>query len=155
NEPPEADSNVQPKTTTCDLFFSSDLPGYLPWVHRRFDNGMVAFLDCLKQLCEHVDAKIARSTSSAAENTETPPREPISQRYKIDRDKIRDASIRIGLKQTDETWTRACKYTLTCCKYLLAYVSNHSIAGHKKRESTTDTSAEASRKAKGKGKAAD
>ncbi|KAI5284090.1 autophagy protein 6, partial [Ascosphaera acerosa] len=44
--------------------------------------------------------------------------------WTIDHDKIKDTSIRLGMKQGDEVWTRACKYTLTCCKFLLACVSN-------------------------------
>ena len=52
--------------------------------------------------------------------------------YEIKRDKIGDASIKLGFNQNDETWTRACKYTLTCCKFLLAHASNVASAGSNK-----------------------
>ena len=47
----------------------------------------------------------------------------ISLPYTIKKDKIADASIKLAFND-DETWTRACKYTLTCCKFLLAHASN-------------------------------
>lgn len=49
--------------------------------------------------------------------------------YAIKRDKIGDSSIKLGFHNNDETWTRACKYTLTCCKFLLAHASNVASAG--------------------------
>jgi len=47
----------------------------------------------------------------------------LSLPYKIDGDKIGDASIKLGIAQ-DDAWSRACKFTLTCCKFLLAHASN-------------------------------
>ncbi len=43
--------------------------------------------------------------------------------YAIKKDRIGDASIKLAFNQ-DEAWTRACKYTLTCCKFVLACASN-------------------------------
>ncbi|OAQ99698.1 hypothetical protein LLEC1_03525 [Akanthomyces lecanii] len=48
---------------------------------------------------------------------------PLSLPYRIDGDKIGDVSIRLGIAQ-DDGWTKACKLTLTCCKFLLAHASN-------------------------------
>lgn len=125
----------QPKITVLDLFSSGDLPLNLPWIHRRFDAGMVAFLECLRQLGEFVEqrAPIRRGSQqqqqhpSNQKNTMAMP--GLKLPYAISRDRIGDASIKLGFNQNDETWTRACKYTLTCCKFLLAHVSNVASAG--------------------------
>ncbi|KAK2741896.1 autophagy protein 6 [Myotisia sp. PD_48] len=127
---------IKPKVTQLDLFSSSgDLPLNLPWVHRRFDTGMIALLECLRQLGAHVE-KTPTSVSSPSgppsplSKPGNPPRRSQTQvtglklPYEIKRDKIGDASIKLGFNQNDETWTRACKYTLTCCKFLLAHASN-------------------------------
>ncbi|OXV07715.1 hypothetical protein Egran_04520 [Elaphomyces granulatus] len=116
-------TSTSPKITSLDLFSSGDLPLNLPWLHRRFDNGMVAFLECLRQLGEYVEktpppVSVRRGGPAVVSNTS------LELPYKIKRDKIGDASIKLGFNQNDETWTRACKYTLTCCKYLLAHASN-------------------------------
>ncbi|KAJ5698595.1 hypothetical protein N7462_000600 [Penicillium macrosclerotiorum] len=116
------------RVTQLDLFSSGDLPLNLPWLHRRFDAGMVAFLDCLRQLGQFVESTPAPvasprrgQTSATAPGLRLP--------YEINRDRIGDASIKLGFNQNDETWTRACKYTLTCCKFLLAHASNVAGAG--------------------------
>ncbi|KAL2009591.1 hypothetical protein VTN00DRAFT_5398 [Thermoascus crustaceus] len=117
-----------PKITTLDLFSSGDLPLNLPWIHRRFDAGMVAFLECLRQLGEYVESTPAPvSSPRRGQPGVTAP--GLKLPYEIKRDKIGDASIKLGFNQNDETWTRACKYTLTCCKFLLAHASNVASAG--------------------------
>lgn len=73
-------------------------------MHRKFDQAMVAFLECLRQLGEFV----AQGDSS------------LKLPYNINKDKIGDACIRLAFNQI-EAWTKACKYTLTCVKYLLAH----------------------------------
>lgn len=105
------------KITKLDLFSSGDLPLHLPWMHRRFDAGMVAFLECMRQLGEFVERTTRRGQGDgAAPGLKLP--------YVINRDRIGESSIKLGFNQNDETWTRSCKYTLTCCKFLLAHVSN-------------------------------
>lgn len=73
-------------------------------MHRKFDQAMVAFLECLRQLGAFVEA---------SDPTMKLP-------YPIVKDKIHDACIRLAFNQI-EAWTRACKYTLTCVKFLLAH----------------------------------
>ncbi|OOF96373.1 hypothetical protein ASPCADRAFT_206565 [Aspergillus carbonarius ITEM 5010] len=121
-------STATPKVTSLDLFSSGELPLNLPWLHRRFDAGMVAFLECLRQLGEFVEKTPTPVSSNRRghANTMVP---GLKLPYEIKRDKIGDASIKLGFNQNDETWTRACKYTLTCCKFLLAHASNVASAG--------------------------
>lgn len=126
-----ADANASggaPKVTPQDLFSSGDLPLNFPWVHRRFDAGMVAFLACLSQLGQFVEATPAPAVSPRRGQTgATAP--GLKLPYEINRDRIGDASIKLGFNGSDETWTRACKYTLTCCKFLLAHASHVASAG--------------------------
>ncbi|KAI1918886.1 Vacuolar protein sorting-associated protein atg6 [Ophidiomyces ophidiicola] len=130
------------KVAMLDLFFSGDIPLHLPWLYQRFNAGMVAFLECLHQLGAHVERPglITNQSPSSATlqcmncNSQKQcghiPTNHIGLKlpYDIKRDKIGDSSIKLGFNQNDETWTRACKYTLTCCKFLLAHVSNISTA---------------------------
>ena len=145
NQPPPTQSA---KTATLDLFSSGDLPLGGRFLHRRLDAGMVALLDCIRQLGEFVEhsssplspPSVQRQSSGSARpgprRTETPSTDTSRGRgigavklpYKIERDKVNDVSIRLGAG-TDETWTRACKYALTCCKFLLAFASNVGAAG--------------------------
>ncbi|KAL4786663.1 autophagy protein Apg6-domain-containing protein [Aspergillus varians] len=120
--------SAAPKITSLDLFSSGDLPLHIPWLHRRFDAGMVAFLDCLRQLGEFVEKTPTPVRPSRRDQVGTVV-PGLKLPYTIKRDKIGDASIKLGFNQNDETWTRACKYTLTCCKFLLAHASNIASAG--------------------------
>ncbi|KAF7185873.1 Vacuolar protein sorting-associated protein 30 [Pseudocercospora fuligena] len=106
-------SDGKPKKTVYELFSSGDLPLALNFLHRNFDNAMVAFLECLRQVGEHVE----RTTPKAGSPGLTMP-------YPIVKDKIGDVSIKLGSFGQDEQWTKACKYTLTCCKFLLAHASH-------------------------------
>lgn len=103
---------AEPKISTLELYSSGDLPLGLTFHHRKFDNAMVAFLDCLRQLDNHLQSTTA--------NTGQPSKLP----YEINKDKIGGVSIRLGAAAQDDAWSKACKLTLTCCKYLLAYASN-------------------------------
>lgn len=100
-----------PKKHTLELFSSGDMPLGLTLWHRKFDNAMVAFLELVRQLGVHVERE-----TQATGNILTLP-------YSIDGDKIADISIKLGIAQ-DDGWTKACKLTLTCCKFLLAHASN-------------------------------
>lgn len=100
-----------PKRHVLDLYSSGDMPLGLTFMHRKFDNAMTAFLELVRQLGAFVHAQ------TAAEGT------PLSLPYRIEGDRIGDVSIRLGVAQ-DDGWTKACKLTLTCCKFLLAHASN-------------------------------
>lgn len=69
---------------------------------RRFDHGMIAFLDCLRQLCEHINAR---------DPSVKPP-------HVIYKDKIGNCSIR----KSDDVWTRALRNVLMTLKLLLSWV---------------------------------
>lgn len=135
-----------PKITVLDLFSSGDLPLNLPWIHRRFDAGMVAFLECLRQLGEYVERAPAPISSGRRGSHNPGAAVPgLKLPYAISRDRIGDASIKLGFNQNDETWTRACKYTLTCCKFLLAHVSNVASAGSSNQSAAAATAGEQAR----------
>ncbi|ETI22707.1 hypothetical protein G647_06783 [Cladophialophora carrionii CBS 160.54] len=124
-----ASANPEPKVTPLDLFSSGDLAIGRLLNHRRFDSGMVAFLDCLGQLGNYVE----KTSTTDVSNTKTSMRTavirgPSTKRvlpYTIEGDKIGGISIKLGVGfHQDENFTKACKYALTCCKFLLAHVSN-------------------------------
>lgn len=123
-----ASANPEPKVTRLDLFSSGDMAIGRLLNHRRFDAGMVAFLDCLNQVGKHVEraSNIEANTNTANRNSST--RNPPLKRvlpYPIQGDKIGDVSIKLGVGfHQDENFTKACKHALTDCKFLLAYVSN-------------------------------
>ena len=124
----------QPKITPLDLFSSGDLPLGRMLLHRRLDAGMVAFLECLRQLGEHVEMSSASggpSSHAAAQRQaggggrDSPAGRTggLKLPYTIKKDIIGGESIKLGASD-DESWSKACKYVLTCCKFLLAHASN-------------------------------
>ena len=102
------------KGTILELFSSGNISLGLGLFHAKIDDAMVALLDCLRLVGEHV-----QQTSSASAGTHG-----MKMPYTIHKDKINDVSIRLGNFGQDEQWTKACKYTLTCCKFLLAHASH-------------------------------
>ena len=94
------------------------MPLGLTFMHRRFDIAMEAFLECMRQLGSFVEAESARTSESGR---------GLALPYKIEGEKIGDVSIKLGIAQ-DDAWSRACKFTLTCCKFLLAHASNVNAA---------------------------
>jgi beclin 1 len=108
-----ATNDGKPKKTIFELYSSGDLPLGLSFLHRNFDNAMVAFLDCLRQVGEHVERTTPRPGVTG-----------LKMPYSIVKDKIGDVSIKLGNFGQEEQWTKACKYTLTCCKFLLAHASH-------------------------------
>ena len=124
----QAPVNPTPKVSPLDLFSSGDLALGRVFFHKRFDDGMVAFLDCLSQLGAYVE-RLPNPPISGHSSPRTPTRISRVLPYPINGDKIGEGasavSIRLGAGfQQDESWTKACKYALTCCKFLLAHVSN-------------------------------
>jgi len=112
-----------PKKSILELYSSGDMPLGLTFMHRRFDTAMVAFLECMRQLGVFVE-------TSTAQNSETGI--GLALPYKIEGDRIENVSIKLGIAQ-DDAWSRACKYTLTCCKFLLAHASNVNAASGGRR----------------------
>lgn len=117
-----------PKPSTyLDLFSSGDLPlGANRIIHRRLDAGLIAFLDCIRQLGEYVEMTAAdqhHQQHKSPSKSKAPSAGIVKLPYPIDRDKVYGVSIKLA-GNTDEGWTRACKYALTCCKFLLAHASN-------------------------------
>lgn len=105
----------KPRGTILELYSSGNLTlGLGGLFHGKFDEAMVALLDCLRLLGEHVDQTSTAGIGSAR----------IKLPYPIQKDKIGDVSIRLGNFGQDEQWTKACKFTLTCCKFLLAHASH-------------------------------
>lgn len=100
-----------PKKHVLELYSSGDMPLGLTFMHRKFENAMVAFLELVRQLGVFVQKQ-----TEPTGNTLTLP-------YRIEGDKIGDMSIKLGIAQ-DDGWTKACKLTLICCKFLLAHASN-------------------------------
>lgn len=103
-----------PKRSILELYSSGDIYLGLTFMHHRFDTAMVAFLECMRQLGAFVERESARSTGDGR---------ALSLPYRIEGEKIGDVSIKLGIAQ-DDAWSRACKFTLTCCKFLLAHASN-------------------------------
>lgn len=127
---PSRTSNPQPKVTPLDLFSSGDTAVGRVFSHRRFDAGMIAFLECLRQVGEHVERMSGADTETRPAITRQPSSKNVQQQtrllpYPIQGDKIGQVSIKLGMGiQQDENFTKACKYALTCCKFLLAHISN-------------------------------
>ena len=124
----QASAHPTPKITPLDLFSSGDLALGRVFFHKRFDAGMVAFLQCLSQLGAYVE-RLPNPPSSGNTSTRTPTRISRVLPYPINGDKIGEGASAVSIKlgagfQQDESWTKACKYALTCCKFLLAHVSN-------------------------------
>lgn len=113
NTPQKTSSSEDTKhaTTSLQLYYSSELPLGIAFLHRHFDSAMMAFLECLRQLGSHIEQTI--------EAKDALKRLP----FEIKKDKIGDVSIRLGFNG-DDNWTKACKLTLICCKFCLAHASN-------------------------------
>jgi beclin 1 len=110
--------NVQKQR--LELYSSGDFPINFGFLHRKFDTAMVAFLECLRQLGEFVENQGVDAGSSLRVGMGGP---GVKMPYEIRKDRIHDQSIKLALNK-EESWTKACKYTLTCCKYLLAHANN-------------------------------
>lgn len=70
--------------------------------NRRFDLAMVAFLDCMRQMAQHLKRVL---------NVDVP--------HAIVRDKIGDVSIKLQFS-SDDTWTKALRHVLLNLKVILA-----------------------------------
>ena len=89
--------------TRYELYGSSDLNSFLFW-NRKFDAGLVAFLDCLLQLGVYIEAQDSKFHFP----------------YRIAKDRIGDLSVRYGSCDAAD-WTRALKYTLIDLKWISGF----------------------------------
>ncbi|KAF8739603.1 Autophagy protein Apg6, partial [Rhizoctonia solani] len=88
-----------------ELFGSGELHIGRLLHNRRFDYGMVAFLECLRQIIEFAKTQ-----------------ESVDFPHAIVKDKIGDASIKWQFNQ-EETWTRALRHVLLALKILLKWAT--------------------------------
>lgn len=112
-------SSLKPTSVAHKLFYNGDALSTLGGLfHTDFDSAMIAFLECLRQVIEHAH----KTPLQLADGSMV---ECLRISYKIERDRIGDHSIKLsGLGNQEVEWSRACKLTLICCKYLLAHASN-------------------------------
>ncbi|QRV94115.1 autophagy protein APG6 [Ceratobasidium sp. AG-Ba] len=89
-----------------ELFGSGELHIGRLLHNRRFDYGMVAFLECLRQIMDFAQSQD----------------ETIKFPYAVVKDKIGDASIKWQFNQ-EETWTRALRHVLVALKILLKWAT--------------------------------
>jgi len=108
-----------------ELYSSGNLPFGLGAFYGGFDAAMVAFLECLRQVGEHVERASAAQQSSGAGLGMKMPYEIVTGK---DTGRIGGVKIQLGGVGREEHWTKACKYLLTCCKFLLAHASH--VASH-------------------------
>ncbi|EMD37300.1 hypothetical protein CERSUDRAFT_113949 [Gelatoporia subvermispora B] len=92
---------------TYELYGSGDLHLGRLLHNRRFDFGMVAFLDCLKQLVDYVKSQDPQ----------------VDFPHQIVKDKIGEASVKLQFSQ-EEAWTRALRHVLLALKILLKWTTN-------------------------------
>ncbi|KAJ1972906.1 autophagy protein [Dimargaris cristalligena] len=92
-----------------ELFGSGDFHLGQLLHNRRFDQAMVAFLNCLAQLED-----FARQRDSQ-----------LHLPYLIHKDRVGGVSIKLQFGQ-EETWTKALKCTLINCKWILAFAASYS-----------------------------
>lgn len=104
-----------------ELYSSGSMPFGLGLLQSGFDHALIAFLDCLRQLGQHVER------TSKAKGVDF---KPMPYKIVIETDKKgnkydgRLGDLSIKLSSGDKEWTKACKWTLTCCKFLLAHASH-------------------------------
>ena len=118
----------KPVDKVYELYSSGEFSTLAPLsglLHRKFDAALVVFLGLLGALVQHTMTTTLYGVDGKAL---APPAIP----YKIEKDRIGDVSIRlggggmmggIGGGSQEESWTKACKNVLICCKYLLAQAS--------------------------------
>ncbi|KAG6885914.1 hypothetical protein C0993_007932 [Termitomyces sp. T159_Od127] len=92
---------------TYELYGSGDLHFGRLLHNRRFDIAMVAFLDCLKHLIDHV--------KSQDPSVEFP--------HQVSKDKIGDVSVKLQFNQED-AWTRSLRHVLLALKICLKWTTN-------------------------------
>ncbi|MBW0490768.1 hypothetical protein O181_030483 [Austropuccinia psidii MF-1] len=87
--------------TCLELFGSDDFTLVRVLHNRRFDNAMIDFLECLKQVLDHL----------------TKQNKKIKIPFRIHKDKIGESSIKLSFS-SDEVWTSALRYVLFTLKII-------------------------------------
>lgn len=87
----------KPKVTILEVYSSGEYQIERLFTHSKLDNAMIALLEIVSQ--------IATKLKELDSNIDLP--------YKMSKDKIGDASIRLSSKTANEEWTGACKFLLT------------------------------------------
>jgi beclin len=109
---------------TYELYGSGDMHLGRLLHNRRFDFAMVAFLDCLKNLIDHV--------KSQDPNVDFPHQYDFFHLLvtilnlfisRIVKDKIGEASVKLQFSQ-EEAWTRSLRHVLLALKILLKWTTN-------------------------------
>ncbi|KAK0461324.1 beclin 1 protein [Desarmillaria tabescens] len=90
-----------------ELYGSGDLHFGRLLHNRRFDLAMVAFIDCLKHLMDHI--------KSQDPSVDFP--------HQVVKDKIGDVSVKLQFNQ-EETWTRSLRHVLLALKICLKWATN-------------------------------
>ncbi|EMC95278.1 hypothetical protein BAUCODRAFT_534262 [Baudoinia panamericana UAMH 10762] len=111
------------KGTVHELYSSGSLPFGLSAFHGGFDNAMVAFLECVRQVGEYVE----HSTAKLPEGQHQARKMPYEIQTGKDMGRIQGVKISLSGVGREDQWTKACKFMLTCCKFLLAHASR--VAG--------------------------
>lgn len=111
--------------SSYELYGSGDLHLSRLLHNRRFDLAMVAFLDCLKHLIDHIKSQDAQvdfphqyALQRRYENRSTDT--PLSR---ISKDKIGDVSVKLQFNQ-EEAWTRSLRHVLLALKICLKWATN-------------------------------
>jgi beclin 1 len=112
------------RTRVHELYSSGEFAMSVALFGGRFDGAMIVFLECLRQLVVHAQTTIVMGIDG---KPVVCPKIP----YDIERDRIGGNSIRLAGFGQEEQWTKACKSTLICCKYLLAHASNVNELGRR------------------------
>ncbi|KAH3672823.1 hypothetical protein WICMUC_004045 [Wickerhamomyces mucosus] len=105
----EIDNQGKQKVIILECYSSGEYQIERLFNHSKLDNSMVAILEILKQILD----KLLQFDDT------------IELPYKMENDKIGNASIQLLSKIYDEEWTSACKFLLTNLKWILAYASAH------------------------------
>ncbi|KAK1058566.1 Vacuolar protein sorting-associated protein atg6 [Friedmanniomyces endolithicus] len=110
----------KPRGTTFNLFSSGTLIFGLGVFYDSFDNAMIAFLECLRQVGDHVERTSSRRTAGEAP-TGSPAGLKMPYEIQTGRDAGKIGGVKIVLTGVgrEEQWTKACKYVLTCFPELL------------------------------------
>ena len=106
-----------------ELYGSGDLHFGRLLHNRRFDIAMVAFLDCLKHLMDHIKSQDGSVDFPHQFVSIKFIRERANNEVRIVKDKIGDVSVKLQFNQ-EESWTRSLRHVLLALKICLKWATN-------------------------------